>query len=156
MKISVKFHHFQFFLIISQRRHALTPVSEGSPSRALTCIPGCTPLSTELGSTFSPQWQHHCYAPDVVHYSRTFTSPVNTNQYEGFRTKVEPVGCENDLGVNFNAELKYVNDICRNEGQRRGLIGRSFTYIDEKMYLVFYQSLLRPILEYCSTVWNIC
>ena len=35
-----------------------------------------------------------------------------------------------------------------------GLIKRSFTYMDESMFILLYKSLIRPILEYGAPVWN--
>ena len=37
--------------------------------------------------------------------------------------------------------------------QRVGLIRRSFKHMDKHMFLTLYKSLVRPVLEYCSTVW---
>ena len=42
--------------------------------------------------------------------------------------------------------------ICQKGFQR--IIRRTFTYMDENMFLTLYKSLVCPVLEYCSTVWS--
>ena len=37
----------------------------------------------------------------------------------------------------------------------RGLIKRTFKHLDSDMLLCLYKSLVRPQLEYCSTVWTV-
>ena len=34
-----------------------------------------------------------------------------------------------------------------------GIIRRSYTYLDEKTFLLLYKSLVRPHLEYCNQIW---
>ena len=38
--------------------------------------------------------------------------------------------------------------------QRVGMIKRSFSRLTNKSFLILYKSLVRPILEYCSQIWN--
>ena len=35
-----------------------------------------------------------------------------------------------------------------------GLIRRSFTYLDERSFAMLFKALVRPILEYNSTIWH--
>ena len=63
---------------------------------------------------------------------------------------------ERDLGVICDSDLNFtshINDCIRKANQRVGLIRRSFMYLDEKSFLMLYKTLVRPILEYCSSVW---
>ena len=63
---------------------------------------------------------------------------------------------EKDLGLICDSELKFskhISDCVKRANQRVGLIRRSFRYLDEKSFLILYKSLVRPVLEYCSSAW---
>ena len=63
---------------------------------------------------------------------------------------------EKDLGIKFDCKLnfsKHISEICSKGKQRIGLIRRNFRFIDKKTFLILYKSLVRPLLEYCNTVW---
>ena len=63
---------------------------------------------------------------------------------------------EKDLGIKFDCKLifsKHISEICSKGEQRIGLIKRNFRFIDKKPFLILYKSLVRPLLEYCNTVW---
>ena len=38
--------------------------------------------------------------------------------------------------------------------QRIGLIRRNFKYMDEKLFIVLYKALIKPVLEYGNVVWK--
>ena len=56
--------------------------------------------------------------------------------------------CDSDL--NFTS---HINNCIRKANQPVRFIRRSFRYLDEKAFLMLYKTLVRPILEYCSSVW---
>ena len=93
----------------------------------------------------------------VLHIGKKNTNYVYSMRSGDYVSEIESVQTEKDLGVRFDNELRFsdhINEICRKGFQRIGLIRRTFTYMDEKMFLTLYKSLLRPVLEYCSTVWS--
>ena len=58
--------------------------------------------------------------------------------------------------MTFDNQLKFNKHIemsITKASQRVGLIRRSFKHMDTHMFLTLYKSLVRPVLEYCSTVW---
>ena len=64
---------------------------------------------------------------------------------------------EKDLGVTFDRQLKFTEHIencTAKANQRVGLIRRNFNYLDKNTFLILYKSLIRPLLEYCNTVWH--
>ena len=74
----------------------------------------------------------------------------------GNKSKISEVESEKDLGVTFDNQLKFNKHIemsITKASQRVGLIRRSFKHMDKHMFLTLYKSLVRPVLEYCSTVW---
>ncbi|KAK3089449.1 hypothetical protein FSP39_003702 [Pinctada imbricata] len=65
---------------------------------------------------------------------------------------------EKDLGVIVDNELKFqlhISTQVKKANQIVGLIKRSFSYIDEEMFLVLFKSLVRPHLEYGSNIWSV-
>ena len=63
---------------------------------------------------------------------------------------------ERDLGLICDSDFNFTSHINNCNGkanQRVGLIRRSFGYLDEKSFLILYKTLVRPILEYCPSVW---
>ena len=65
---------------------------------------------------------------------------------------------EKDLGILVDKSLKFqkhINAQVLKANRMLGLIKRSFSYMDKEMFLTLYKSLVRPHLEYGSTVWSI-
>ena len=64
---------------------------------------------------------------------------------------------EKDVGVTFDACLQFrlhIKNMVSKANQRVGLIRRSFSHLNIKSFKLLYKSLVRPILEYCSVIWN--
>lgn len=72
-------------------------------------------------------------------------------------TVVEKADTEKDLGVVFDSKLLFREHIASKikiANRNLGLIFRSFTYMDKEMFLQLYKSIVRPHLEYASSVWS--
>ena len=64
------------------------------------------------------------------------------------RMDLNQVTSEKDLGITFQADkVKKANSML-------GLIHRSFQYIDNEMPIHLYKALVRPHVEYASSVWS--
>jgi len=64
---------------------------------------------------------------------------------------------EKDLGVLVDSKLTFSEEIsCRIKKANTimGVIRRTFTYLDQKIFLCLYCSMVRPHLEYASSVWS--
>ena len=64
---------------------------------------------------------------------------------------------EKDLGVIVDKNLKFHTHITSKikiANRNLGIIFRTFTYMDKTIFLHLYKSLVRPHLEYASTVWS--
>ena len=64
---------------------------------------------------------------------------------------------EKDLGINFDNKLKFsshVHLIVAKANSRVGIIRRNFCNLNPEVFLPLYKSLIRPLLEYGSVVWN--
>ena len=69
---------------------------------------------------------------------------------------IEKVESEKDLGVIIDNKLtftKHINSKIKIANRNLGLIFRTFTCIDKEIFLNLFKSLVRPHLEYASTVW---
>ena len=66
--------------------------------------------------------------------------------------------CEQkDLGVLVSNDLKpakHITSIVKKANQRLGMIKRCFSNRSPEVIINLYSTLIRPILEYCSLVWN--
>jgi len=64
---------------------------------------------------------------------------------------------ERDLGVMVNSKLTFSEEISsrvKKANTIMGVIRRTFTYLNPKIFLCLYKSLVRPHLEYASSVWS--
>jgi hypothetical protein len=66
---------------------------------------------------------------------------------------------EKDLGITCDPTMKFSKHIanCASKAnQILGLVRRTFEYLDKDMFLILYKTLVRPHMEYGSTLWNPC
>ena len=86
-----------------------------------------------------------------------------SNQQYGYRMEhdnsstLQSVTEERDLGVIIDDKLNFdqhIGNIVRKANTVLGLIKRSFRYLNIECFLLLYKSLVRPLLEYSSPVWN--
>jgi ribonuclease P/MRP protein subunit RPP40 len=64
---------------------------------------------------------------------------------------------EKDLGVLVDGELNFKDEICARAKKGNtimGIIRRTFTYMNEVMFCTLFKALVRPHLEYASSVWS--
>ena len=73
-------------------------------------------------------------------------------------TVVEKTDTEKNLGVVFDSKLslfrEHMTSKIKIANMNLALIFRSFTYMDKEMFLQLYKSIVRPHLEYASSVWS--
>ena len=89
----------------------------------------------------------------VLHYARKLP-PVHTYQLSGIRIPSNEI--VPDLGVYFDTQLKFdkhVSEIVRNANYRLSSIRRSFSRFNLRNFLLLYKSMVRPLLEYNTSVW---
>ena len=70
---------------------------------------------------------------------------------------LEQVSSQKDLGITINQSLKpseHISNIIKRANQKTGMIRRCFTDLSKEKITILYISLIRPILEYASPVWN--
>ena len=73
------------------------------------------------------------------------------------RMDLNQVTLEKDLGITFQDNLqftKHLADKVKKANSMLGLIHRSFQYIDNEMPIHLYKALIRPHMEYASSVWS--
>ena len=71
--------------------------------------------------------------------------------------EIENVQSEKDLGVTFDTSLRFTShiaNITKKANSRLGMIKRSFSNLSKEIVIPLYKSLVRPIVEYGSSIWN--
>ena len=77
--------------------------------------------------------------------------------YDGGVTTLENVSSEKDIGVTIDCNLNFVKHIqtqVNKANQICGLMRRSFLHLDNKTFSLLYKALVRPHVEYASSVWS--
>lgn len=77
--------------------------------------------------------------------------------YSLCNTKLQATTKEKDIGVVIDNKLTFedhINEKINKANSIMGLIRRSFTYMDNNIFLHLYKSLVRPHLEYANSVWS--
>ncbi len=70
---------------------------------------------------------------------------------------IQIVDVERDLGVLFDSKLKFdyhIKSIINKANFALHRISTAFRRLDSKRFLILYKSFVRPLLEFCSPVWN--
>ena len=70
---------------------------------------------------------------------------------------LKAVNQQRDLGVIMSSDLKpeaHINDIAKRASQRVGMIKRCFTNFTHKKVVTLYTTVVRPILEYASVIFQ--
>ena len=76
---------------------------------------------------------------------------------DGSIVKLEVSSCEKDIGVYIDEHLTFETHIVTKVNKANsvmGIIRRSFTFLDEEMFVLLFRALVRPILEYAQSVWS--
>ena len=74
---------------------------------------------------------------------------------DGTVVHLEVSACEKDIGVYVNQHLIFDTHIETNVNKAnsiKGIIRRSFTYLDEKMFRLLFKAMVRPHLEYAKRI----
>ena len=89
----------------------------------------------------------------TVHYG-----PNNPNHtYEMNSSALTQSNQEKDLGITFDQNLKFaahIRNMVAKANGRVGLLRRNFSNMSPSIFLPLYKSLVRPLLEYGSCIWN--
>ena len=89
----------------------------------------------------------------VLHYGRNNSE----HNYQIGGLNIAKDCTEKDLGVTFDNSLKFsthIASIVQKANSRLGIIKRNFSIMSKEIIMPLYKSIVRPILEYGSSVWN--
>ena len=89
----------------------------------------------------------------VVHYGRCNIGHSYKMQGQLLNEAVS----EKDLGVTFTNDLKVATqckEVYAKANQMLGLVSRTIQFRNPSVLMNLYKSLVRPHLDYCSTVWS--
>ncbi|CAF0783566.1 unnamed protein product [Brachionus calyciflorus] len=94
----------------------------------------------------------------VIRYGNSINEPnYQIRRGDGSMFKLSNSFGEKDLGVMISNDLKWANHVnygVNKANRMLGMIKRAFKYIDCKSFLLLYQALVRPHLDYAVSVWN--
>jgi exonuclease III len=109
---------------------------------------------------WAEQWQMNFNASKckVLHLGRKqqkFT--YNMRNKDGNQMNLESTECEKDLGIHIDSDLnfsKHTETQVNKANRILGMIRRSYEYIDSSTMKLLFCALVRPHLEFASTVWS--
>ena len=64
---------------------------------------------------------------------------------------------EKDLGVVVDNKLSFSSHVAQATAKANrmvGLIRRSFDYLNERMFVLLFKSMVRPLIEYGNCIWQ--
>ena len=97
--------------------------------------------------------QHPYYLPKIYATTETDTSI----SYTLYLHELQNVAEEKDLGVFVDKNLNFKKHISQKISKANSMlfiIKNCFKHLDQEMFKLLYKSLVRPHLEYASSVWN--
>ena len=103
-------------------------------------------------------WQmfYHYKKCHHLHIGNNMEDTAYTMETPNGIVPIEKVQSEKDLGVTFDSKLNFTEHISskvKKANQIVGLIFKTFTFMDREMFLNLFKSLVRPHLEYATTIW---
>ena len=63
------------------------------------------------------------------------------------------------LGLEIDEELSFsehITTVCKQVSQRIGLLKKIMNYLPLKQRLLYYNALIRPVINYASVLWTNC
>ncbi|CAF0752936.1 unnamed protein product [Brachionus calyciflorus] len=94
----------------------------------------------------------------VIRFGKTEEKPSYfIRKRDGSSQKLEISEGEKDLGVLISSHLKWsnhVNNAVNKANRMLGIVKRTFKHLDCNSFLLLYQSLIRPHLDYAVSAWN--
>ena len=99
------------------------------------------------------------FHPDKCHVLTTgkFENIRYTHRYKVYNNELEHVFDEKDLGVIMDSNLSFEEHIVSKVNKANsimGLIRRSFSFLDCRLFKKLYTSFVRPHLEFAQSVWS--
>ena len=107
---------------------------------------------------WSIEWQLK-FHPDKCHVHHLGKSNENHHYFMGedVRTDLETKEEEKDLGVltdNKHKFSRHCDKIVTSANKLLGIMRRSFTHLDKINFCLIYKAIIRPVIEYASSVYD--
>ena len=85
------------------------------------------------------------------------TNTYHMSRYDGWSVDLEVVPHEKDIGVTIDGKLnfeKHIQTQINKANMMVGIIRRYFKFMDMETFCLLFKTLVRPHLEYASSVWS--
>ena len=108
--------------------------------------------SKSWGLTFSPSKCH------VMHFHRNFNTYIEPLQYHIDGVQINQVECQRDLGVLIDRNMRFHSHVSSIVNKASGVacnILKSTCCRSSDFMLTIFTTHIRPILDFCSPVWNL-
>ncbi len=105
---------------------------------------------------WSHQWQL-IFHPEKCHILHLGKKQDLEHRYSMEGVPLDTTEVEKDLGVHVDSELNFRTHCLKIAATANKLVGichRSFTYMDCGVFLYLFKGIIRPRLEYASSVWS--
>ena len=120
----------------------------------------CIQLQKDIDqmSAWSHKWllKFHPQKCNMMHIGKV-NSENKLFEYEMEGHRLSYTKCEKDLGIFIDDKLsfdKHINYSINKANRVMGIVRKTFEYMDEEIFLQLYKGLIRPHLEYASSVWS--
>ncbi|XP_065681429.1 uncharacterized protein LOC136095116 [Hydra vulgaris] len=93
----------------------------------------------------------------IMHVNKSNKLNKYSNKYHISDYQLSMVDCVNNLGIMFKSDLKYGHHIsaCVSKANKiLSHIRHTFSFLNADILKLLYVSLVRPHLEYASSIWN--
>ena len=110
---------------------------------------------------WSIEWQLH-FHPDKCHILHLGKANIEKSYYMGAgdmspHTHLKSTDEEKDLGVVVDNQLKFsshCDKIVNTANKLLGIMRRAFSFLDRTTFSLVYKGIIRPVIEYASTVYS--
>ena len=131
--------------------------------RPISCLNDSVVLQQDINSLskWCDVWLSFLNFSKCKHVSFGSSTSFTGRQYYFYSDRdtyqISAVESERDLGIIFNNSLQFkshINEIIHKANNILGIIKRTFRSRDANTIRLLYTTLVRPILDYASTIWN--
>jgi hypothetical protein len=101
-------------------------------------------------------WLLKFHPEKCKHMNIAIVEKTDEFKYKLSGKNIERFQKEKDIGVTIDSELTFESHICEQLNKATSIFGalrRAFRYLDKKLFIPLYKTMVRTQLDYASSVW---